>query len=214
MVRLPNGGSVAYRDFAGPPGAETVLLLHGIGMTADLNWGGSLAMLRQRFRVLAPDLRGHGRSGSPSHSFRLEDCADDVVALADALGIERFIAVGYSMGGLVAQLLWRRHPRTDQPTGVVRELPQLPRDTGRANGVTVRAGGHGRCPDEPALVHARRGNDGSEPGQRPRWRAATVRADGDESHQRDHRDGGARLRRPSSRRTTGSGRSTCRCRCW
>jgi 3-oxoadipate enol-lactonase len=110
MLRLPGGGSVAYRDFAGPPGAETLLLLHGIGMTADLNWGGSFAMLRQRFRVLAPDLRGHGRSGSPSHSFRLEACADDGVALAEALGIERFIAVGYSMGGLVAQLLWRRHP--------------------------------------------------------------------------------------------------------
>ena len=98
MLRLPGGG------------AETVLPLHGIGMTTDLNWGGSFAMLRQRFLVLAPDLRGHGRSGSPSHSFRLEACADDVVALAEALGIEHFIAVGYSMGGLVAQLLWRRHP--------------------------------------------------------------------------------------------------------
>lgn len=109
-VRLPRGRSVAYRDFPGPPGAETVLLLHGIGMTADLNWAGSFATLRQRFRVVAPDPRGHGRSGCPSPDFRLEDCADDVVALANALGIERFIATGYSMGGLIAQLLWRRHP--------------------------------------------------------------------------------------------------------
>ncbi len=110
MLRLPGGGSVAYRDFPGPPGAETVLLLHGIGMTADLNWGGSFATLRQRFRVVAPDLRGHGRSVCPSPNFRLEDCADDVVALTNALSIERFIATGYSMGGLIAQLLWRRHP--------------------------------------------------------------------------------------------------------
>jgi 3-oxoadipate enol-lactonase len=109
-VRLPNGTSVAYRDLPGPPGSETVLLLHGIGMTADLNWAGSLATLRRRFRVLAPDLRGHGRGGSPSPNFRLEDCADDAAALAEALGIERFVAVGYSMGGLLAQLLWRRHP--------------------------------------------------------------------------------------------------------
>lgn len=109
-VLLPNGKSSAYRDFPGPPGAETVLLLHGIGMTADLNWAGSFAALRRQFRVVAPDLRGHGRNGSPAPDFRLEDCADDVVALADALGIERFIATGYSMGGLVAQLLWRRHP--------------------------------------------------------------------------------------------------------
>src|SRR5262249_37449993 len=42
--------------------------------------------------------------------FRLEDCADDVAALAQVLGIGRFIAVGYSMGGMVAQLLYRRHP--------------------------------------------------------------------------------------------------------
>ncbi|HET7667522.1 MAG TPA: alpha/beta hydrolase [Mycobacterium sp.] len=109
-VQLPNGGSLAFRELPGPPGAETVVLLHGIGMTADLNWAGSFATLRQRFRVVAPDLRGHGRNESSFHVFRLEDCADDVVALADALGIERFIAIGYSMGGLIAQLLWRRHP--------------------------------------------------------------------------------------------------------
>jgi len=41
---------------------------------------------------------------------RLEDLADDVVAVADALGVDRFVPVGYSMGGAVAQLVWRRHP--------------------------------------------------------------------------------------------------------
>ncbi len=41
--------------------------------------------------------------------FRLEDCADDVVELADALGVRSFIPVGYSMGGPIAQLIWRRH---------------------------------------------------------------------------------------------------------
>ena len=42
--------------------------------------------------------------------FRLEDCADDVVALADELGVRSFIPVGYSMGGPIAQLVWKRHP--------------------------------------------------------------------------------------------------------
>ncbi|WP_131815115.1 alpha/beta fold hydrolase [Mycolicibacterium holsaticum] len=110
ILALPNGRSVAYRDFPGPAGAETIVLLHGIGMTADLNWGGSFAALRRRFRVIAPDLPGHGRSVYDSPSFALEDCADDVVALANALGVGRFIVTGYSMGGLVAQLVWRRHP--------------------------------------------------------------------------------------------------------
>jgi 3-oxoadipate enol-lactonase len=117
VLRLSRNRSIAYRDLPGPPGAPTVLLLHGIGMTADLNWGGSFATLRRRFRVVAPDLLGHGRTGGPAPDFRLEDCADDVAELTNALGIGRFIATGYSMGGLIAQLLWRRHP--ELTSGVV-----------------------------------------------------------------------------------------------
>ena len=55
------------------------------------------------------DHRGHGRGLRDDRPFRLEDCADDVAAVADQLGIERMIVVGYSMGGPIAQLLWRRH---------------------------------------------------------------------------------------------------------
>jgi len=59
--------------------------------------------------VIAFDHRGHGRGIRTKKTFRLEDCADDVVAVADALGVEKMIPIGYSMGGPVAQLLWRRH---------------------------------------------------------------------------------------------------------
>jgi 3-oxoadipate enol-lactonase len=59
--------------------------------------------------VLAFDHRGHGRGIRSRKSFRLEQCADDVAALAEVLDLDRFVAVGYSMGGPVAQLLWRRH---------------------------------------------------------------------------------------------------------
>lgn len=109
-LRLAHDRSVTYWHLPGPPGAPTVLLLHGIAVTADLNWGSTFATLGRRFQVIAPDLRGHGRSASPAPNFRLEDCADDAMMLAEALGVERFIATGYSMGGLIAQLLWRRHP--------------------------------------------------------------------------------------------------------
>ena len=57
------------------------------------------------------DLRGHGDGIKVGSRFRLEDCADDIAALAGVLGISGFIAVGYSMGGMVAQLLWKRHAR-------------------------------------------------------------------------------------------------------
>ena len=97
------------REACGPRGAPTVILLHGLGATAALNWTGASLVLRSRFRVIALDQRGHGR-GIRTRHFRLEDCADDVAAVAERLGIQRAVIVGYSMGGPVASLVWRRHP--------------------------------------------------------------------------------------------------------
>jgi pimeloyl-ACP methyl ester carboxylesterase len=98
------------RDLPGPPGAPVVFLLHGLAATADLNWFPSYEPLARSYRVIAMDHRGHGRGLRSKRVFRLEDCADDVVALADALGVPSFIPIGYSMGGPIAQLVWRRHP--------------------------------------------------------------------------------------------------------
>jgi 3-oxoadipate enol-lactonase len=56
------------------------------------------------------DHRGHGRGIRSRRPFRLEDCADDVAALIDQLELGPSIVAGYSMGGPIAQLLWRRHP--------------------------------------------------------------------------------------------------------
>jgi pimeloyl-ACP methyl ester carboxylesterase len=85
------------------------MLIHGVTFTAKLNWGNVFEPLSRHFRVIAMDLRGHGDGISAGSRFRLEDCADDVAALAEAENIGRFVAVGYSMGGMVAQLLYRRH---------------------------------------------------------------------------------------------------------
>jgi pimeloyl-ACP methyl ester carboxylesterase len=85
------------------------MLIHGVTFTAELNWGTVFAPLARYFRVIAIDLRGHGDGISAGSRFRLEDCADDIAALAETLGIGSFVAVGYSMGGIVAQLLYRRH---------------------------------------------------------------------------------------------------------
>jgi len=85
-------------------------------MTARLNWAGVIDTLRRRHRLILWDLRRHGDGLRTGH-FRLEDCADDVAAVARALGLSRVTPVGYSMGGLVAQLVWRRHP--DLVSGLV-----------------------------------------------------------------------------------------------
>jgi 3-oxoadipate enol-lactonase len=108
-IDLPGRGRTTMRRAAGPPGAPTVLLLHGWTVNAALNWFAAFEPLAAHFNVVAIDHRGHGRGIRTWRRFRLEDCADDAVALADELGIDRFIPVGYSMGGPIAQLTWRRH---------------------------------------------------------------------------------------------------------
>jgi 3-oxoadipate enol-lactonase len=115
--RLPHGrrielrqrGTTFVRELPGPPGAPTLLLLHGWIASAGLNWYRMFEPLAQHFRVVAPDLRGHARGVRARRIFRLADCADDSAATIVELGTGPVIAVGYSMGGPVAQLLWRRH---------------------------------------------------------------------------------------------------------
>ncbi len=117
FVELDGRGTVIVRDFGGRPGAPVVALLHGWTATADLNWFRTYDALGEHYRVIAFDHRGHGTGLRSKKPFRLEDCADDVVDVATALGIDRFIPVGYSMGGPIAQLVWRRHP--ERVTGLV-----------------------------------------------------------------------------------------------
>jgi pimeloyl-ACP methyl ester carboxylesterase len=108
-VELPGRGTTFAREVEGPPGAPVLVLLHGLGVSADVNWFTAYETLGRDYRVLALDHRGHGRGIRDGNRFRLADCADDAVALCDVLGIERFTAVGYSMGGPIAQLTWHRH---------------------------------------------------------------------------------------------------------
>ena len=108
-VDLPGRGTTQVWECAGPRGAETVVLIHGVACTAELNWG----RFSRRSDIISGSLLPTcvaTATGSPYRSrFRLEDCADDIAALAGVLHIRRFAAVGYSMGGMVAQLLYRRH---------------------------------------------------------------------------------------------------------
>jgi 3-oxoadipate enol-lactonase len=108
-MHLPGRGTTFVRRIEGPPDAPTVVLLHGWTASADLNWFTCYRPLAEHYRVIAVDHRGHGRGIRSRKLFRLEDCADDAVAVCDVLGIDKFIPVGYSMGGPVAQLIWRRH---------------------------------------------------------------------------------------------------------
>jgi pimeloyl-ACP methyl ester carboxylesterase len=115
-AELPGRGRMRFWEVAGPPGAPTVALLHGLAATGMLNWFAALDALAEHFNVFVVDHRGHGRGIRTAH-FRLADCADDVVALADFLRVPSFLAVGYSMGGPIAKLCWSRHK--DRVRGLV-----------------------------------------------------------------------------------------------
>jgi 3-oxoadipate enol-lactonase len=111
-VLVPGRGEFFVRD-SGEVEADrpTVMLLHGWMVTADLNWYAAYdALVQSGYRVLAIDHRGHGRGLRAMSPFRLTDCAADAAAVLHTLGIDRAIVVGYSMGGVIAQLLVRDHP--------------------------------------------------------------------------------------------------------
>lgn len=109
-VDLPERGSVYIREARGPKRAPTLVLLHGLGATAALNWDACIPTFARDFRVLAPDHRGHGRGIRCGGRFRLEDCADDVAALIRQECDGPVLVAGYSMGGPITQLLCRDHP--------------------------------------------------------------------------------------------------------
>jgi 3-oxoadipate enol-lactonase len=86
-----------------------VVLLHGLADTHDL-WRHQLGELAASYRVIAFDLRGHGRSPISGGAFTLSDLAEDVRFAMDELGVGRAVIVGLSMGGGVAQTLAIEHP--------------------------------------------------------------------------------------------------------
>ena len=120
MVSLGSRGQTFVTDTGTPPSgradAPTLFLLHALACTGALTWYPHIGALRERYRVITFDQRWHGR-GIRSPRFRLEDCADDVAAVADALQVDRYMVAGYSMGSLVSQLAWRRHP--DRVSGAI-----------------------------------------------------------------------------------------------
>lgn len=101
-----NGISLAYDDCGtGVP----LLLIHGFPLSRKI-WAPQLAALADKFRLIAPDLRGFGASDAPQGPYSMDLFSDDLVALLDHLGIDRIVACGMSMGGYVLFNLLERYP--------------------------------------------------------------------------------------------------------
>lgn len=83
---------------------DTVILLHDL-FEDHLHWASAQAALSKHFHVISVDIRGAGQSALPQKHFTIEECAEDIIALADKLEIEKFHLVGDSFGGAIAQTL-------------------------------------------------------------------------------------------------------------
>jgi 3-oxoadipate enol-lactonase len=106
-IETAAGIRLAYRVW-GSAGAPPLVLLHGLGSAAG-DWEGVAPAFALHWRVYAPDLRGHGRSGRPG-DYSMELMEADVLGFLDALGLDRVDLIGHSMGGLVGYLLAGDHP--------------------------------------------------------------------------------------------------------
>jgi len=101
-------GTQCGARFAGSSG-DTIIFVHGVGSTAAI-WDDQLSAFGERYRAYAVELRGNGRSGvePPPSAITREGYVQDVIAVANAAGAQRFHFVGCSLGGAVGLELWNR----------------------------------------------------------------------------------------------------------
>ncbi|SIO66054.1 3-oxoadipate enol-lactonase [Singulisphaera sp. GP187] len=98
---------LAFEDDGPGP---VVVLLHGFPLNHSM-WKAQLAKIGSLYRVIAPDLRGHGRTAAPTGIYTMDEMADDVLDLLNALQLKEPVVLGgLSMGGYIALSLIARHP--------------------------------------------------------------------------------------------------------
>lgn len=95
---------------AGPADGPPVVLIHGLAGSSLAEWYQVGPLLAERHRVILIDNRSHGLSLQSRGRFEVEDAADDIAAILDHLGVGTATAVGYSLGGSIAQALADRSP--------------------------------------------------------------------------------------------------------
>jgi pimeloyl-ACP methyl ester carboxylesterase len=121
-----NGTRIHYLDHGT---GEDVTFLHGLGGNCH-EWDRQIENFSDRFRVIVPDLKGHGLSDLPmAPIYTPFDHASDLVALWDALGIEKSWVVGLSMGGFVALALAVAHPKRLKGIVLTSTSPYVDKDS-------------------------------------------------------------------------------------
>ncbi|MDQ3781781.1 MAG: alpha/beta hydrolase [Actinomycetota bacterium] len=110
------GDSEFFIREAGPADAAPILLIHGWSFDGEMTYVRVIDPLAATRRVLVPDLRNHGKSDWIRGGYEIADLADEVAGILYAVDTPPVTVMGYSLGGMVAQELARRHP------GLVKQL--------------------------------------------------------------------------------------------
>lgn len=106
---LINGSKLYYTDSGDKNSTNTITLIHGFPFNHEM-WEPQIELLKKDNRVIAYDIRGHGKSEVGDGQYSLELFVDDLIGLLDHLGIEKTIVCGLSMGGYISLRAVERNP--------------------------------------------------------------------------------------------------------
>lgn len=110
-----NGAEIFYETYGHRKEGQTpVLLMHGAPQTGRASWRTVALRLEPDHFVILPDLRGHGRSTNPNHTYTFSEHAADMAALVRSLGFEKAHVVGHSNGGNIAVVMLMEQPEVLQ----------------------------------------------------------------------------------------------------
>jgi pimeloyl-ACP methyl ester carboxylesterase len=151
-------------------GSPALVFIHYWGGSRR-TWSAVIERLRHRFRCIAVDLRGWGKSGRQADDYSLFAQADDVKGVIEALKVKDFVLVGHSMGGKIAQILAGQRPEGLRAVVPVAPAPPTPllggggacrensgeRDSSRSTAALHRAlGGSDQCDSSRRARRVRR----------------------------------------------------------
>ena len=147
MPLITGGGTTTFYRLSGHDDRPVLILSHSLGQDHGM-WDAQAADLSEHFRVLRYDIRGHGASGVSEGDYRINQLGHDVLALVDALGIDKFAFCGLSLGGMIGQ--WLAVHASDRVTAAILANTSAHPDAQKMEGRrrTVLAGGMRPVVDE------------------------------------------------------------------
>ena len=127
-----NGIDLYYETYGAQARAETLVLLHGFAGTGRDHWQRQIPVFSQYYRLIVPDLRGHGRSKCREVPYDYwELMASDIAALVGHLGLGKVHVCGFSLGSLVAQFMALNHPEAVKSLVLASTLAHIPMTAGK-----------------------------------------------------------------------------------